>query len=227
MLDSMRYSDQLKVACEKDWQKAHKDHPFVQAMGDGSLTLDRFSYYMQQDYLFLIDYCRVLSIASAKSPDLESMGRFAALLDETLNSEMELHRGFCSDLGITEMDLEATLPSPTTVAYTSHLLRHAYEGSIAELAASLLPCQWGYDEVARLLEHRKRPDPNSFHSRWVAGYCDSEYRKMTDWLRGFVDSLGAQANSEKRQRMHDAFRASTRYEYLFWDAAWSRESWKL
>ena len=148
MVDSMRYSQQLKAACEKDWRKAHKDHPFVQAMGDGSLSLDRFSYYMRQDYLFLIDYCRVLAIASAKSPNLESMGRFASLLDETLNSEMELHRGFCSDLGITEADIEATSPSPATVAYTSHLVRRAYDGSIAEIAASLLPCQWGYDAVS-------------------------------------------------------------------------------
>ena len=50
---------------------------------------------------------------------------------------------------------------------------------------------------------------------------------MTDWLRGFVDTLGDQATAEKRQRMHDAFKASTRYEYLFWDAAWHRESWQL
>ncbi|GIT19263.1 MAG: hypothetical protein CM1200mP39_20690 [Dehalococcoidia bacterium] len=27
---------------------------------------------------------------------------------------------------------------------------------------------------------------------------------MTDWLRGFVDALVPKANSEKRQRMHDA-----------------------
>ena len=53
----------------------------MQAMGDGSLSLERFSYYMRQDFLFLIDYCRVLAIASAKSPDLASMGRFAALLE--------------------------------------------------------------------------------------------------------------------------------------------------
>ena len=61
-------------------------------MGDGSLSLDRFSYFMRQDYLFLIDYCRVVSLACAKCPDLESMGWWARLLDETLNSEMALHQ---------------------------------------------------------------------------------------------------------------------------------------
>jgi thiaminase/transcriptional activator TenA len=176
---------------------------------------------MRQDYLFLIDYCRVLAIASAKSPGFVAMGHFAALLDETLNSEMDLHRGFCADFGITESELEATTPEPATIAYTDHLLRSAYDGGIQELSAALLPCQWGYDAIGRLLEHRERPDANSFHSRWVVGYCDPEYRKLTGWLKEFVDDLGAVAPADQKQRMHAAFRASTRYEYLFWDAAWN------
>ena len=162
----------------------------------------------------------VLALASAKSVDLASMGHFAALLDETLNSEMALHRGFCADFGITEAELEATVAGSATVAYTDHLVRSAYDGSIGELAAALLPCQWGYDEVARLLEGRERPDAESFHSRWVAGYCDPEYREMTAWLRVFVDELGAGADSGARARMLAVFRESTRHEYLFWDAAW-------
>ncbi len=215
------FSEQLRSSCEVDWRRAHEEHPFVEAMGDGSLSLARFSFFMRQDYLFLIDYCRVLAIASAKSPDLASMGHFASLLDETLNSEMALHRGFCSDLGITEAELEATTPEAATVAYTDHLLRTAYDGPIEELAAALLPCQWGYDEVGRLLEHRHRPDAQSFHSRWVAGYCDAEYRMLTEWLKGFVDEIGAAAPVEVQRQMHKAFKTSTRYEYLFWDAAWN------
>ena len=106
---------------------------------------------MRQDYLFLIDYCRVVSLASAKCPDLESMGWWARLLDETLNSEMALHRSFCADFGIAEADLEATEPGPATVAYTTHLLRTAYEDTIGLIATALLPCQWGYDEIGQQL----------------------------------------------------------------------------
>ncbi len=35
----------------------------------------------------------------AKCPDLDSMGWWAKLLYEALNSEMELHRGFCAGQG--------------------------------------------------------------------------------------------------------------------------------
>ena len=122
----------------------HHDHPFVKGIGDGTLLLDRFRFFMQQDYLFLIDYSRAVAIACAKSPDLDSMGHWAKLLDETLNSEMALHRSFCADFGITEEELAATQPSPATISYTKHLLDTAYSEGIAGIAAAMLPCQWGY-----------------------------------------------------------------------------------
>ncbi|MDA0677180.1 MAG: thiaminase II [Chloroflexi bacterium] len=220
-----RFSDQLRDACADDWGKAHEEHPFVVAMGEASLSLERFQYFMRQDYLFLIDYARVLAIAASKSPDLSSMGHWASLLDETLNSEMELHRGFCADFGITVAELEATEPMPATVAYTDHLTRTAYAGEIHELAAALLPCQWGYDEVGQRLAPVIQSASGTFHARWVAGYNDPAYRDLTAWLRGFVDQLGQFATEYQRQRMLEAFRASTRYEYLFWDAAWNLQSW--
>ncbi|MFP6595537.1 MAG: hypothetical protein VB860_11320 [Dehalococcoidia bacterium] len=120
-------------------------------MGDGTLSLDRFRFFMQQDYLFLIDYSRAIAIACAKSPDLDSMGHWVKLLDKTLNSEMALHRSFCVDFGITEEELAATQPSPATISYTKHLVDTAYSEGIAGIAAAMLPCQWGYDDAAQHL----------------------------------------------------------------------------
>ena len=219
------FSDQTRLAYAGEWDKAHRDHPFITAMGDGSLSLERFSYFMRQDYLFLIDYCRVVSLACAKCPDIESMGWWAKLLDETLNSEMELHRGFCADFGITVDQLESTEPGPATVAYTTHLLRLAYEDTIGVIAASMLPCQWGYDEIGQMLGESTTAPEDSFHARWIAGYNVPEYRELTAWLRQFTDDLGAKANDAEKARMKRAFLASTRYEYLFWDAAWKLQWW--
>ena len=119
-------------------------HPFITGVGGGTLPVDRFKYFIMQDYVYLIDYSRVLALASARAPDLESMSWFARLLDEILNTEMELHRSYCGEFGITRAELEATSPAPTTLGYTSYLLTVAYQGSFSELVASLLPCQWGY-----------------------------------------------------------------------------------
>ena len=217
------FSEELRSHHEEMWDRAHRDHPFVTGIGDGSLSLDRFRYYMRQDYLFLIDYCRAVAMAAAKSSDLESMGRWARLLDETLNSEMALHRSFSAEFGISEAELEATVPSPTTLGYTGHLLKVAREGSIEEIGAAMLPCQWGYDAIGRGLEANLTAPAGSLHSRWVEGYCAPEYREVTEWLKGFVDRLAAGADEGLRERMSEVFGESTRQEFLFWEAAWEQE----
>ena len=48
-------------------------HPFVKGIGDGTLARDRFEFYLKQDYVYLIDFSRVLALASAKSPTLPDM----------------------------------------------------------------------------------------------------------------------------------------------------------
>ena len=150
-------------------RQAILEHPFVRGIGAGDLDVERFKYYIAQDYVYLIDYARVLALGAARAPELEVMSWFAGLLDETLNTEMELHRGYCARFGITREELEATRPAPTTVAYTSYLLRVASQGSFGELAASLLPCQWGYWEIGEHLDRQGPPTHAPLYAEWV-GY---------------------------------------------------------
>ena len=221
---SKRFSDSLREACAGEWRAAHEDHAFVRAIGDGTLPLSKFQFFMRQDYLFLIGYCRVLAIAASKCPDLDSMGWWAKLLDETLNSEMALHRSFCVDFGITEKQLEQTRPAEVTIAYTGFLFETARRDSIAVISAALLPCQWGYGEIGRSLARDLKAGSDSFHARWVAGYNAPEYHALTDWLRIFVDRLGKDAPPAEQARMADAFLAGTRHELTFWEQAWHSRS---
>ena len=40
-------------------------HPFVTGIGDGTLPVEKFKHWVSQDYVYLIDYSRVLALASA------------------------------------------------------------------------------------------------------------------------------------------------------------------
>ena len=125
-----RFSEILRDRAATVWEQEHQ-HPFVVELGNGTLPLEKFQWYMKQDYLFLIDFSRVIALAVAKAETLEDMGWFAQLLHETLNTEMSLHVSFCEDFGITEDELLATRLSPTTLAYTGHMLSNAHSGTIA------------------------------------------------------------------------------------------------
>ena len=51
-----KFSETLKNSSSEIWYQSHEDHPFVRSIGDGSLSLERFQYFMKQDYVFLIEY---------------------------------------------------------------------------------------------------------------------------------------------------------------------------
>lgn len=201
-------------------------HPFVVGVGDGTLDVAKFKHYVTQDYAYLIEYSRVLALASARATDLATMGWFAKLLDETLSVEMDLHRSYCAEFGITTEELEATEPAPTTIAYTSFLLKTAHQGSFGELVASLLPCQWGYWEIGDHLSRRGEPASAPLYSKWIQMYIAPEFTDLAQEIRELADRIGDQAGSAELAAMGEAYRTSLRFERLFWDMAYNLEHWQ-
>ena len=202
-------------------------HPFVTGVGDGTLPLDQFKHYVMQDYLYLIDFSRVLAMASARAPDLETMGWFAGLLEETLNTEMELHRQYCGEFGISRAALEATQAAPTTIAYTSFLLKVAHQGSFGELVASLLPCQWGYWEIGDHLARQGEPEQAPLYCKWIQMYASAEYAEMAQTSRALADRIGGHAGPNEVAAMEGAYLTSLRFEHQFWEMAYTLERWPV
>ena len=114
----------------------------MRRIGDGTLGIQRFKLWLRQDYVFLIEYARLLALAAARSQDLQTLNHFATLLKETVETEMNLRRDYAAEFHISPEGLEPESPAPTTRAYTDFLLREATMGDFAELAAALLPCVW-------------------------------------------------------------------------------------
>ena len=54
-------------------------HPFVQGIGTGSLGKEIYTYYLRQDYIYLIEFSRVFALASAKAKNLADMSSFSEL----------------------------------------------------------------------------------------------------------------------------------------------------
>ena len=202
-------------------------HPFISGVGDGSLPVEKFKHYVRQDYVYLIDYSRVLALASAKAPDLEAMGWFAGLLDETLNVEMDLHRTYCAEFGVTREDLESTKPAPTTVAYTSYLLKVAHQQSFGELVASLLPCQWGYWEIGDHLARRGEPKQAPLYCQWIQMYASEEFASLAQEIRALTSRVAQDAGPRQLEAMAEAYLTSLRFEYMFWEMSYSQEEWAV
>jgi thiaminase (transcriptional activator TenA) len=212
------FSAELRQAAAPVWE-AQVAHPFVAGIGDGSLPEDRFRFYVRQDYLFLIDYGRLLSLAAARAPRLEWMRRFAALSQAVLETEMDLHRQFAARWGITAEQLESERTAPATDAYCDYLLRTAALGDFAELAAAVLPCMWSYAEIGTRLAEAGRPDHVGY-AEWITMYASDDFGELAAWCRELTDAAAASVAGPGRRRMHAAFRASSEHELAFWESAW-------
>jgi thiaminase/transcriptional activator TenA len=216
----MSFSKDLKKNNITLWNKAHVNHPFIKGLQDGSLDLEKFKHYMIQDYKFLIEYCRVISIAISKSFDQKIMSFWSRLLNETLNSEMSLHETFCSDFGISKDELFTTETALATKSYCNYLLSTAYKYDIEYISCSLLPCQWGYDEIGRRLGGNNQTTEGSFHLRWINAYNVTEYQEITNWLINYVDSIQQKVDNKVANQI---FQESLEFEFLFWESSWNIE----
>jgi thiaminase/transcriptional activator TenA len=210
----MALSDDLRAAAADIWEAQHA-HPFVTGIGDGTLDLEVFRFWVRQDYLFLVEYGRVLALGAARAPDLETMRRFAELTVETLGTEMDLHRAYCSDLGISAQELDAEQMAPATQAYTDFLVRTAAHGDFVELLAALLPCMWGFSEIGLRLAERPRPE-QPHYAAWIDMYASPQFAALARWCRELTDAVGADAGPQQRAAMRRAFVTSSRHELAFW-----------
>jgi len=219
----MAFSDRLLEDGADIWA-AQREHPFVVDLAEGTLEEATFRHWVEQDYRYLLDYARVFAIAGTKADDEGTMTHLMEVAHTILDHEMDLHREFAADYGLTPEDLEAVRKAPTCVAYTNFLVRTAHEGSLAEIAAAIYPCGQGYldvaDHMAELADGEHRYTP------FIEKYTSEEYREAVDWMRAFVDRCGERYPGE-HDAMREAFSTSARLEHAFWEMAYTCEEWAV
>lgn len=180
---------------------------------------------MVQDSHYLRDYARALAVCAAKAPDEQDVRAFADDAVGALAAEQGMHAEFLGAFGETAEQAAAEPVLPTTRAYTSYLLATVYGGSFAEAVGAVLPCYWIYARVGEQLLTRSSPDP--LYAKWIATYGDETFQAVVRRVLALTDRLGEQLAPAERRRVIEHFTTTSRYEWMFWDAAWRREVWPV
>lgn len=200
-------------------------HPFVMGLMDGTLSEDRFRFYVIQDAHYLRDFAKSLAAAAASAPRDEWTEFLSEHARDTLVVERALHDGFFREWNLTPEQVYATPVAPTNLAYTSYLLRMAHSASFEEAVAALLPCDWIYVQVGRELE--KKGSPNPLYQRWIDTYASEEVWAIVQKLIGIVDAAVEGLSEFRQEVLRHHFTVASRYEWMFWDMAWRMEAWPL
>jgi len=199
---------------------AYTRHPFVRALGDGSLPRSAFLHYLKQDYVFLVHYSRAWALAVAKSGSLEEMKVAAATVNALVNHEMRLHVEVCAAEGITEAQLFEVREAPQNLAYTRFVLDCGYSGGFPDLMAALAPCAMGYGEIGLVLASEASSDA---YRPWIDTYAGEEYQALCAEIGALIDAaleqrLGPRfADTPGWNALCRTFRTAAELEAGFWD----------
>ncbi|MCA1021282.1 thiaminase II [Halobacillus litoralis] len=218
------FTDRLYESARPIWE-ACLDHPFVKGIGDGTLDLEKFQFFMRQDYLYLIDYCRVFALGSVKAKSLDTMTMFSELLHSTLSEEMELHRNYAERIGISREELEETEPSATLLAYTSYMLNKANQGSEIEVAACVLACTWSYNVIGLHLAEQNQGEKHEFYGDWIEMYASDEFSELASSLKTLINELAGELPEREKAHLEEIFIHTSKLEYMFWEMAWKQKMW--
>jgi thiaminase/transcriptional activator TenA len=200
-------------------------HPFLRGLTDGSLPHDAFAFYVVQDALYLRGYAKALAAVASRAPDTAGTEMFARHAAGIVAVELSLHETLLADLEIDPASVDAAQAAPTTVAYTSYLLATTQGGSYADGVGAVLPCYWIYGEVGKHLLGRGSPSPR--YQRWIDTYGGDEFDAEVRDVLAVTDKLGPELSPSERERLRGHFRATSRYEWMFWDMGYRQQNWPV
>ncbi|RJQ81749.1 transcriptional regulator [Pseudonocardiaceae bacterium YIM PH 21723] len=187
---------------------AQLDHPTLRGIADGTLDPEVFRSWLEQDYLFLLDYVRVFSRLAWQAPD-EHLGDLVDLAHNTWHEELRLHRGLAAEFGAM---LDIARKGPACAGYSGFLLDSAADYGTG--LAAMLPCMWGYSEIGQRLAHRTPAD--SRYAAWVGTYSDPAFAALAARCAQMLDEAHAKGLVTE-EAAEAAFRKALDHELAFWD----------
>jgi thiaminase/transcriptional activator TenA len=207
----------LRAATAAEWGR-YVAHPFVLALGDGSLPERCFRHYLGQDYLFLIHFARAYALAAYKAESLADIRAAAETLRALCDVEMRLHVQYCAGWGLSEADMEALPEAPETMAYTRYVLERGMAGDVLDLHVALAPCVIGYAEIGQNLLRspaaRRQGNP---YVAWIDMYAGEEYQAVARTAVAQLDRLAERRLTPARlPDLARSFAEATRLEAAFW-----------
>lgn len=218
------FTEVLREKANPIWE-ANLQHPFVQGIAKGDLSLECFKYYVLQDSYYLSHFARIQAMGAARAEDLYTTSRMAAHAQGTNDAELSLHETFIKQLQVSEEELEAFQPAPTAYHYTSHLYRVAESGSLGEIIAAILPCYWIYQEIGETFKGATPQEP--IYQEWIAAYGGEWFSQLVQEQINRLDQLAERASEEEKKKMTQHFLISCQYEYSFWEMAYTLEKWPV
>lgn len=192
-------------------------HPFLKEVGQGILPREVFNFWIIQDYIFAREALRFLGALELKSTDYQVS---VVLADSfgALTKELAMFEGYAEEQGIN-LDKE---PAPICRAYTDSLISIALSGSFEEAFAALWCAEKAYFDswcVAKNLATEDNP-----YKHFIDNWTSREFKEYVKWLEETFNRLTDKKPERDIKLIERSFLVIARYECLFWDMVYRRDT---
>ena len=217
-MPELRISERLREDADLVWQEILR-HPFVTALYRGSLSVERFRFYVLQDYSFLATMMRNFAVLASRADSVPFMRELLEIAHLEATTEFAGYEQLLGKLGYALTDALKAEQSQVSVSYGSFLLAQSSLRTFWEGLAAIVPCFWSYAEIAEFHRDTLEKNTNTLYTDWASAYLSDAYLDLVDRLRGILDTAPAGGY----ERLRDVFLTASRYELAYWNMAGGME----
>lgn len=204
------------------WEN-YTNHPFTKQIGNNTLSMDSFIYFLRQDYVYLKHYARCHGLAAYKSDDMKTIQEAAVIINH-ISQEQLMHIAYCKKFGISVEQLENEPEGLATYAYSRYILDIGSREDWLSLQVALSPCLLGYGQAAdNILK-----DPATIHGheknrywKWVEDYSGDDFEEAAQAGRKILEDHAINLSHPRIEQLVEIFATATRMECEFWNQALS------
>ncbi len=218
-MPELRISERLRNDADLVWREILR-HPFVTELYRGSLPMEKFRFYVLQDYSFLVTMMRNLAVLASRADSVPLTRELLEIAHLEATTEFAGYEELLGKLGYALGDALKAEQSQVSVSYGSFLLAVSSLRTFWEGFTAILPCFWSYAEIAETHRDILKKNTNTLYTDWASVYLSEPYLALVDKLRGILDT----APAEGYEKLREVFLTASRYEFAYWDMAHKTET---
>ncbi|CAF2153605.1 unnamed protein product [Rotaria magnacalcarata] len=198
---------------------------FLSEIADGTLQWKKFSFFIQQDHLFLLDRKVVCDLLLSRI--INTNDELKLLLKEIADSSELGAENIFRKYNVTDKSAELHDKSMACMAYTNYLKNLAKNNNpILFTLVGLVPCALIYQKVGEYLKRKQQteslPPTNQYYQVWIDTYSSEQRRQSIEKLLAMVNRLYSSTwSSNQHAELMKIFQKAAEYECEFWTEAYN------
>jgi len=219
-VNAMTFTEELRGASGDQWNQVI-NHKFTKELASGNIDRDVLKRYLIQDHRFLDAFVILLSSMISKARSLKDRipgCQFLAIITGEENTYFE--RCF-EKFGCTNDERNAIPDAECTIKFINLMKDVSSNGSLAEMLAVLVVCEWSYLSWGQCVSQQTNRDDFVTYE-WVDLHSGEYFKSVVTYLRTLLDVEGDKyLSDDEKEKCKERFLHAVNLEEKFFENAYN------